>query len=283
MLLFRKKQDLIPHLSTLRSAGRSSGFIPTMGALHAGHISLLQAARSKCGYSVTSIFVNPTQFNDPEDLAKYPRPIEKDIDLLEQNGCDVLYLPDPEDIYGNEPLVRAHFALGALATRLEGASRPGHFDGVAQVVKILLGIVQPDLMFLGQKDYQQVLILRKLIAQLSLPVAVYMCPIVREPDGLAMSSRNGRLSPSLRKSAPVIFRALQCAVREYRKIPEKEILQQAREMIEAEKDFHVDYFQLLDAETLGPPTDDAGNAIAITAVLAGNVRLLDNMLIPAPK
>jgi pantoate--beta-alanine ligase len=183
--IFKTRQQLREYLDEARKTGKSIGFVPTMGALHNGHLSLIARAQQQTSLVVCSIFVNPTQFNDPKDLEKYPRPIESDIAKLEGAGCDVLFNPEVSEMYaGNE---QWHLNIGELESLLEGASRPGHYQGVTQVVNKLFDIVQPDLAFFGQKDYQQYLVINKMIELLNLPVKLVMCPIEREPDGLAMS------------------------------------------------------------------------------------------------
>ncbi|MEI2672555.1 MAG: pantoate--beta-alanine ligase [Chitinophagaceae bacterium] len=211
MQIIKQRNQLTPLSTQLRAQGAKIGFVPTMGALHQGHISLVEASKKRANITIVSIFVNPTQFNDPKDLEKYPRPIEQDIAMLEAAGCDILYLPEASDIYGPVTQVTDKFDLAGLDLELEGASRPGHFAGVAQVVKILLEITRPDILFLGQKDFQQCLILTQLINSLKMPVELVMCPIYREPHGLAMSSRNVRLNPQIRQKAGAIYASLQYA------------------------------------------------------------------------
>ncbi|MGB4929880.1 MAG: pantoate--beta-alanine ligase, partial [Chitinophagales bacterium] len=179
MQIIKQRDQLTPLSTRLKAEGAKIGFVPTMGALHQGHISLVETSKKRSNITIVSIFVNPTQFNDPKDLEKYPRPLEQDISMLEAAGCDILYLPEANDIYGPVTQVTDKFDLAGLDLELEGASRPGHFAGVAQVVKILLEVTRPDILFLGQKDFQQCLILTQLINSLKMPVELVMCPIYR--------------------------------------------------------------------------------------------------------
>ncbi len=281
MKIFKRRDDLGPYLKALKKKGKSIGFVPTMGALHKGHISLIEACQAKCDTTVCSIFVNPTQFNDPKDLKKYPRPLEKDIEMLIEADCDILYLPEMEDIYPDGTVSKTAFKPGYIGKILEGASRKGHFEGVMQVVSILLDITRPDCLFLGQKDYQQFLILTELVKQMRFKTKVVRCPIVREENGLAMSSRNVRLSPTLRKKAGVIYQTLQSvAARMGSEKPER-ITKEAVRNINTHKGFRVDYFKLLNAKTMKPVKSFVKNKnyILITSVIVGGVRLLDNLLI----
>lgn len=279
MRIFRFQTDLRAYLSDQRNQGLSIGFVPTMGALHEGHLSLLKTALTQTEIGVVSIFVNPTQFNDTADLEKYPRTPGADIGLLEAAGCQVLYLPDATDVYDGRETATAD--LGGLDAILEGASRPGHFAGVAQVVGILLDIVQPDKLFMGQKDYQQIQVVNRMLAQRGDGVVLVMCPIVREENGLAMSSRNRRLSAEGRERAGQIYRTLQKAAREavQKELPVIEL--ESREHLDSQPDFAVDYFSFRHPQTLEPlrhpPAD--GRMVLVTAVLVEGVRLLDNVLV----
>lgn len=208
MILLKKAEDLSRWLEKRRSDGKSIGFVPTMGALHAGHISLIDISKQHTGVTVCSIFVNPTQFNDPKDFQKYPITIEKDIQLLEQAGTDVLYLPEVSEIYPGGVKDLEKYDLGSLESLLEGAFRPGHFQGVCQVMRRLLEAVRPDHLFMGQKDYQQCMVVRRLLEIIRLPTLLHPSPIIREPDGLAMSSRNVRLTTEQREQATAIYQAL---------------------------------------------------------------------------
>lgn len=281
MQIIKQRNQLTPISNQLKAEGAKIGFVPTMGALHQGHISLVEASKKRANITIVSIFVNPTQFNDPKDLEKYPRPIEQDIRMLEAAGCDILYLPEASDIYGPVTQVTDKFDLAGLDLELEGASRPGHFAGVAQVVKILLEITRPDILFLGQKDFQQCLILTQLINSLKMPVELVMCPIYREPHGLAMSSRNVRLNPQIRQKAGAIYASLQYAAAMVNILTPKEIQQAATAALNTIEGFNVDYFLLLNADNLKPitPETPAHRIVIITAVIVDGVRLLDNMVI----
>ena len=207
MEIFKTQKKLKKHLKRLRKNGQSIGFVPTMGALHKGHMSLIEQANDQCDVSVASIFVNPTQFNDPNDFDKYPGTTGKDIIMLEDSGCRILYLPKVKDLYDKEEKPR-HYELGRLEQILEGDFRAGHFQGVATIVHKLLKAVKPKSLFLGQKDYQQVAVIRKMIDLVDISVQVVPCETIREGDGLAMSSRNRRLSEEARAIAPEIFLTL---------------------------------------------------------------------------
>lgn len=281
MQIIKQRDQLTPLSTRLKAEGAKIGFVPTMGALHQGHISLVETSKKRSNITIVSIFVNPTQFNDPKDLEKYPRPIEQDIQMLEAAGCDILYLPEASDIYGPVTQVTDKFDLAGLDLELEGASRPGHFAGVAQVVKILLEITRPDILFLGQKDFQQCLILTQLINSLKMPVELVMCPIYREPHGLAMSSRNVRLNPQIRRKAGAIYASLQYAAAMVNILTPNEIQHAATAALSTLEGFNVDYFLLLNADNLKPitPETPTNRIVIITAVIVDGVRLLDNMVI----
>jgi len=281
MKIYKKRSDLTPYLLAQRARKKSIGFVPTMGALHAGHISLIRRSREQNDLTVCSIFVNPTQFNDPADLEKYPRPIEHDIVMLAEAGCDILYLPEKEDVYPQDHQPTLDFDFGGLDKTLEGASRPGHFKGVAQVVAILLDITQPDRLYLGQKDYQQYLILSKLVKQLELKTKVVRCAIMREDNGLAMSSRNERVPSSLREQAGIIYKVLKAASKKMGNSTPANITKAARDTINQNKGFKVDYFEVLTADELAPigKVKKNKNYVLITSVIVGGVRLLDNLIV----
>ncbi|MBC8046192.1 MAG: pantoate--beta-alanine ligase [Fimbriimonadaceae bacterium] len=279
MQIIKNRSALTPAISQLKSNGKTIGFVPTMGALHEGHISLIVRAKADCDVVVCSIFVNPTQFTDAKDLEKYPRPVEEDIKMLQDAGCDILYLPDEKDIYPYGKTITNKFDFGALENMLEGASRPGHFAGVAQVVKILLEIVQPNILFLGQKDYQQYIILKKLVETQRLNIEVKKCPIIREENGLAMSSRNSRLSSELRFKAGIIYATLNYAASLIKILPFAEIETSCFDAMNALDDFEVDYFEILNAENLSEIKIDTKEIVIVTSVIAGGVRLLDNVVV----
>jgi pantoate--beta-alanine ligase len=279
MILFKRSADLTAWLKKETAEGKSIGFVPTMGALHAGHISLITMSKNQADLTVCSIFVNPTQFNDPKDFQKYPVTLENDIALLEAAGADILFLPAVPELYPTGTTSLEHYDLGRLETVLEGKYRPGHFQGVCQVMYRLLSIVRPDHLFMGQKDYQQCMVVGRLLTLMSLPTRLHRCPIVREPDGLAMSSRNLRLSPVQRANATAIYHALQWLGQKFRVAP-------ASALAEAEKilkkaDFQIDYISVADTATLEPVADPT-NATAIVALIAafqGDIRLIDNMIL----
>lgn len=279
MILLHHAADLKKLLDTKRQANLTIGFVPTMGALHQGHLSLINRSKSENSITVCSIYVNPTQFNDPKDLQKYPRPIEKDIELLISADCDVLFLPSNEEIYPNGTNDLTDYDLGHLENFLEGASRPGHFKGVANVVDRLLQFVQPDRLYLGQKDFQQVKVIEKVVT--GLKPSIVMCPIVREADGLAMSSRNVRLNEVQRKNAAGISHQLFFIRDHWKEFPLAELKQQAVERINSIPEAQVDYLEFCDAEkfTLINNWKDAPKIVCVTSVLVGGVRLLDNMLL----
>ncbi len=295
MQVITRRSELTPILLRHRAEGRTIGFVPTMGALHEGHLSLVAESRRRADITVASVFVNPTQFNDPKDLEKYPRQPEKDAEMLANAGCDYLYLPGVEDVYPNGTQEGAVIDLRGLDTRLEGASRPGHFAGVAQVVKTLIETAVPDYLCMGQKDYQQCMVIRRLLSHMEAAhqtspeaaavwspkdVQLVICPIIREAHGLAMSSRNVRLSPALRHRAGAIYATLQYACSLEPLLSSDEISGMGTQALNSIPDFHVDYFLLLDGDTLEPIHPGTQKKVAITSVIVGGVRLLDNVVLP---
>lgn len=277
MNIFTTRKALRQHLDERRRSGKSIGFVPTMGALHAGHLSLIEQARQKNDVVVCSIFVNPTQFNDPKDLAKYPRTLEADTRLLEQAGCDVLFAPAVSEIYdGNE---QWHFEIGEAEHLLEGKFRPGHYQGVTHVVYLLFDIVKPDMAFFGQKDYQQFLIISLMVEKLNIPVKLVMSPIMREPDGLAMSSRNVHLTPEDRRHALVLSRTLNWVKGHFDKSRIDDLKKQAETMIAAEDDVEPDYFEIADGTTLRPADERSKSIVALVAAKVGKTRLIDNVIL----
>jgi len=279
MVILKRAKDLEEFIYIKRSEGAEIGFVPTMGALHAGHISLVQRCRADGLLSVCSIFINPTQFNDKNDLAKYPVTTEDDIELLIRAGCDVLFLPDVDDVYPGGEAAAATYDFGYLETVLEGATRPGHFRGVGQVVARLLAIVRPDRLYLGRKDYQQCLVIRKLVALMGLDnISVVMCPTRREEDGLAMSSRNRRLTESQRSVAGIIY---QCLVSIQSKLGSGSfaiVKKECDDLLRA-KGFVPEYVALARAEDLVllDEYDASVPMIALIAARIGDVRLIDNV------
>lgn len=282
MILFKKAKDLRKYLAEQREKGHTTGFVPTMGALHTGHISLIRLARENNDCCVCSIFVNPTQFNDPADFKKYPITIENDILQLENAGCDVLFLPDVEEIYPQGTALNTHYELGYLETILEGKYRPGHFQGVCAVVDRLLDIVQPDALFLGQKDYQQCIVIKKLmeLTGIAAQTALHISPTLREENGLAMSSRNMRLSESEKEKAAVIFASLNHIKQNLNKESLVLLQQGAVESIE-KAGLKVDYVTIADATDLTPAGHDytKQKLVVVAAAYMGEVRLIDNLLL----
>lgn len=278
MLLFRKSVDLNAYLNEQRRQGISIGFVPTMGALHAGHISLIEQSREEAGITVSSIFVNPTQFNDSKDFEKYPVTTDSDINQLEAAGCDVLFLPSVQEIYPQGTSHLEHYELGYLETILEGKFRPGHFQGVCQVVERLLKMVQPHFLFLGQKDYQQCMVIKKLVGLMGADIRVVVCPTLREPDGLAMSSRNMRLNETERRQAVKISSTLSFIQQSIKPGYLEDLKIRCAQYLEAEG-FRVDYVEVADADTLAPAEywDGHSPLVALVAAFLNEVRLIDNL------
>lgn len=276
MILFKQAASLSLYLKQQQQEEKTISFVPTMGALHRGHLSLLTQAKKEAHIAVCSIFVNPTQFNNPDDFKKYPITIEKDIEQLISAACDVLFLPSAEEIYP-PGYVAKHYDLGELETLLEGKYRPGHFQGVCQVVDRLLSIVHPERVYFGQKDYQQCQVVQKLLTLTGrTDVTMITVPTIREEDGLAMSSRNLRLSDNQRNTAPIIYEVLQMAKQELGQQPLDRIKQKATETLAA-KGFDVDYFEIADAGNLQPATDASKPVVALVAASLNGIRLIDNL------
>ena len=270
-------------VAAARARGLSVGLVPTMGALHEGHASLIRAARQETGFVVVSIFVNPTQFGPHEDLERYPRPFERDLQVCEREHVDLVFHPEPPTIY--PPGFRTYVEVHGLQDVLEGSSRPGHFRGVATVVLKLFDIVQPDVAFFGQKDAQQLRLLEQMVRDLNVPVKLRMCPTVREPDGLALSSRNAYLDAAQRPSAAVISQALaeaqaQVGAGERRAA---ELVRQVRGRIGAAREARIDYIAVVDFETLQPVDVLRGRVLVAVAVFFGTTRLIDNVLVDVPE
>jgi len=272
--------QLQDHIASLNIS--PAGFVPTMGALHDGHISLVGIAKEKCRLVTVSIFVNPNQFNDKDDLKNYPRNIEKDLTLLQKvmGKDDVVFFPEVNEIYPEEDTRR--FDFGNLERVMEGAHRPGHFNGVAQVVSRLFEIVKPDIAFFGQKDFQQLTIIRELVRQTGSKVKITGCPIVRESDGLAMSSRNQLLEPEIRKRAPVIFKTLSEAANMAKAGEIEDIRNYVIKKINSTEGFTTEYFEIADDIELNPVQNRAGLKQGMRywgciAVKAGKIRLIDNI------
>lgn len=266
---------LAPH----RERAEVIGFVPTMGALHEGHLSLLAESKKQCDLSICSIFVNPTQFNDKKDLERYPRMPEKDCEMLENAGCDVVFMPSAEEMY---PVADTRiFDFGRLDKVLDGAYRPGHFNGVGQVVSRLFDIIKPDKAFFGLKDYQQVLVIKKLVEMLKMDVEIVPCPILREADGLAMSSRNTLLSPEERKAAALIPQVMQMAKNGVGKKPLPLLKNELLEELKKEPLLKPDYIEFCNADTLESVGDmkQGQKIICLVAIFSGKIRLIDNVVI----
>lgn len=280
MIIFKRVSHLREWVSIQKQVDRQIGFVPTMGALHEGHLSLIEASIEECHLTIVSIFVNPKQFNDPGDLLKYPRPIEADLQLLLKYSVDVLFLPDVEDIYPiNEP-VDLNLDTGDLGNVMEGIFRPGHFAGVAAVMYRLLTLIAPDHLYMGQKDFQQVAIVNKLIEVKKLPVKLIMCPTLREANGLAMSSRNSRLSSQARNEAGIIYATLANGRKDFENgVSLSQISEQAIKTLTRDN-FQPEYFSIVNGETLKDLTteDKSSYVVACCAVQVEGVRLIDNMI-----
>jgi pantoate--beta-alanine ligase len=259
-------------------AKQKIALVPTMGALHKGHVSLIKIAQQNADVVVCSIFVNPTQFTDPKDLEKYPRPLEHDIEMLQEAGCDYVFMPSVKEMYPAPE--QWHIDLGNAEFLLEGEFRKGHYQGVTQIVKKLFDAVDPDLAFFGQKDFQQVLMIRNMVSYFGLSLQIISCPIIREDDGLAMSSRNIHLSATDRENALVLSRALQYVYDNFSNGTIDDLLEKAIEMINATDGVQLDYFTIADTETLLPEhKKDAKNLVALVAAKVGETRLIDNMIL----
>lgn len=280
MIIFKHPKDLQSYLQNGEIDPNSIGFVPTMGALHNGHISIIQTARVENSLVVASIFVNPTQFTEQLDFEKYPSSIEADILKLEQAGCDILFLPSVIDIYPNGSNSVRQYNLGHLDTILEGKYRPGHFQGVCQIVHLLLDIISPGKLYLGQKDYQQCLVIKKMIDILRKDTSVIICPTLRETDGLAMSSRNVRLTPTEREIAPLLIKLLNY-IKENTKAGDLENIQQIAKKRLTEKGFKVDYVVIANPLTLEKIEfwDGKSPLLALVAAYINQVRLIDNLFI----
>jgi pantoate--beta-alanine ligase len=262
-----------------RRAGKRLGFVPTMGALHEGHLSLVRAARSSCDALAASIFVNPTQFAPNEDLAKYPRSFERDRELLEREGVALLFAPSVEEMYPAGAVTWV--TVEGLSDKLDGRSRPGHFRGVATVVAKLFHIVEPDAAFFGQKDAAQVAIIRRMVRDLNLPMEIVVCPIVRESDGLAMSSRNAYLDADQRKRALALHRALTRVQRmaDGGQRKTSELVAAGRAELAGESSVRLEYLEIVDPDTLDPVDSISSGALVAVAAFVGSTRLIDNILL----
>lgn len=278
MKIFTTRVALSEYLKEQQAANKKIALVPTMGALHAGHLSLIELARQESDLVVCSIFVNPTQFNDPADLAKYPRPLESDIEKLEEASCQVLFLPEVSEMYSapEEWFIDLH----GLDNILEGKIRPGHYQGVTQIVKKLFDTVNPDIAFFGQKDYQQVMVITELVKQYEIPVKIVMCPIVREADGLALSSRNVYLSTAGHQHALALSKALNLATDLFPEKSIEEIKKEVNLYLEQAEGIEPEYFEICDSQTFIPVTSKTGNnLVALVAARVGSIRLIDNVIL----
>lgn len=265
-------------LEPIKHAQQKIALVPTMGALHKGHVSLISTAQQYADVVVCSIFVNPTQFTDPKDLEKYPRPLEHDMQMLLEAGCDVVFMPSVKEMYPAPE--EWHIDLGPAEFLLEGEFRKGHYQGVTQIVKKLFDAVNPDVAFFGQKDFQQVLMIQNMVAYFKLPVQIVSCPIIREDDGLAMSSRNIHLSETDRINALVLSKALTYVQENFESRSIVELLLEAKAMISGTEGVELDYFTIANGDTLLPAVDkNESNLVALVAAKVGHTRLIDNMLL----
>lgn len=277
MKVFNSAAELQAYITTERTAGRTVGFVPTMGALHAGHISLVKRALQECDRCVVSVFVNPTQFNDPKDLATYPRTFEADALLLAEAGADAVFHPSVEEVYPERD--ERIFEVGRVAEVMEGAHRPGHFNGVMQVVSRLFDIVRPDKAFFGDKDFQQIAVVRAMVRLIGSPVQIVDCPIIRESDGLALSSRNVRLTPEQRSIAPNIYRTLRESLDFAKEHTPKETELWVINQLNAIEQLRVEYYEIVDADSLErvESWQDSLRIQGCITVFCGEVRLIDNI------
>ncbi|MFB6317696.1 pantoate--beta-alanine ligase [Saccharicrinis sp. FJH54] len=278
MKLVKTVRELRSVIDGAVRAGKSVGFVPTMGALHKGHLSLVECSLNDCGFTVVSIFVNPTQFNNPEDLKKYPRTLENDLKLLEPLGVDLVFNPEAEEMYP-EPDTR-NFNFGPLESVMEGAHRPGHFNGVAQIVSKLFDAVQPDKAYFGEKDFQQLTIIKAMVREYNYKVEIVPCAIMREDDGLAMSSRNVRLTAEQRNSAVRISQALFKSRQLARTTDIDSVKKWVVDYINDDPELEVEYFEISDVNNLQPVASWHGHEqlIGCVAVFAGKIRLIDNII-----
>jgi pantoate--beta-alanine ligase len=278
MRIIQNQQELRQQIKTIQRQGNRTGLVPTMGYLHDGHLSLIRESQASCDITMVSIFVNPLQFNDPEDLKKYPRDTERDLNMLERAGVDLVFLPTAEEMYpcGN-PLLKIQ--MPELTSQLCGKYRPGHFEGVLFIVLKLFQLFSPDRAFFGKKDYQQLAIIRRMALELSIPTEIVGCPLIREADGLAMSSRNVRLSEKGRKHATMIYRALKIVKKAYEegKRDPGELKEIAWDVIETGSLNRVEYIEFVDRTTLQPVNTVDEDTVVAVAVYTEGVRLIDNL------
>ncbi len=279
----RTIQSVRKLVNATRAEGKKIGFVPTMGALHIGHVSLIEAAVQQTDFVIVSIFVNPTQFGPAEDFDKYPRPFDKDMEICRKKGVDIIFAPTPEEMYPGENLTWVN--VEKLTEPLCGQFRPGHFRGVTIVCAKLFNIVTPDIAFFGQKDAQQAIVIKRMVADLNMPLEIAVCPTIREPDGLAVSSRNQYLTEQQRKDATLIFKSLQkCReMIEAGVTDTKEIIGQMRKILNQIPSAKIEYISIVNAETLESIDQVSGKILAAVAVKIGSTRLIDNILVDSTK
>jgi len=278
--IFKTKAALKAFLQPLKASAKKIALVPTMGALHNGHISLIKLAQQNADIIICSIFVNPTQFTDPKDLEKYPRPIEHDLAMLADAGCNAVFMPNVEEMYPTGADEAWHIDLGKAEFLLEGEFRKGHYQGVTQIVKKLFDAVEPDVAMFGQKDFQQVLMIKNMLAYFKLPITIITCPIIREDDGLAMSSRNIHLSADERAHSLVLSKSLQFVVDHFHEYSLAELVGRAKAFYQDVAGVELDYFTIADGDTLEPAkSKDQDNLVALVAAKVGSTRLIDNMII----
>jgi len=278
--IFKTKAALKAFLQPLKASGKKIALVPTMGALHNGHISLIKLAQQNADIIICSIFVNPTQFTDPKDLEKYPRPIEHDLAMLADAGCNGVFMPNVDEMYPTGADEAWHIDLGNAEFLLEGEFRKGHYQGVTQIVKKLFDAVEPDIAMFGQKDFQQVLMIKNMLAYFKLPITIITCPIIREDDGLAMSSRNIHLSADDRKHSLVLSKSLQFVIDHFNEYSLTELVDRAKSFYRNIDGVELDYFTIANGNTLEPAkSKDESNLVALVAAKVGSTRLIDNMII----
>ena len=278
MIVYRTKTDLTGHLLSLQNEEKSIGLVPTMGALHQGHMSLVEKAAAENDVVVVTIFLNPTQFNDPSDLDLYPKTLDQDLELLRQLEADLVFVPAVKEMYPNEDT--QVFDLGGLDKVMEGKLRPGHFNGVAQIVSKLFLMIRPHRAYFGQKDFQQLVVIHRLVEILDMNLTIVSCPIIRENDGLAMSSRNTRLSKEERKLAPFIYETLVHASELMEALSPSQLQEWVILQFKKQSTFKLEYFEIVEDKGLIPIVkwDEEVNKVACLAVLLGGVRLIDNLI-----
>lgn len=293
MQIIKSQKELIQLILQYKQNKMLIGFVPTMGALHKGHLSLVESSNNQCDITICSIFVNPTQFNNLSDLEKYPRTFDADCQLLKKSNCDVVFAPEINEMYSEKELLLKKQGIEDkswmdgknvdfenIATVMEGAFRPGHFNGVAQVVSKLFKIVEPDKAFFGQKDFQQLAIIKSMVKQMGFKIEIVACPTLREANGLAMSSRNERLTSDQRQKAGLISKTLYALKELYKNKSVTELKTFVAKQIKAEPQMQLEYFEIADAETLQPINSiSSGHAVACIALKMGEVRLIDNLFL----